>query len=95
MTTGAVFRPIAFGCGATAIMISFAILIRCYVRPPVDTTDYLRQAYEAAPWILYGLAFAAGGSALCFFGKRWWRIAGVGVGLCLSIWWCFLAGSLS
>jgi hypothetical protein len=86
-------RTALFVCGIAAILLSLALVLGSFL-PHVDTTDYLKQADEGVPWIQWGLGSATIGSALCFFGRRWWRVAAVGLGLVLSTLWIFIAGSL-
>jgi hypothetical protein len=41
-----------------------------------------------------GLSSALIGFALCFFGKRVWRVSGVLMAFLLSVWWFFMGMSL-
>jgi hypothetical protein len=75
-------------------MISIVAVIGSFLRP-VDTTDYFKQADEGRPWVQSGLLSAMAGLVLCFFGKRWWRVAGVFLALLLLIWWFLIGESLT
>ncbi|HEX4007146.1 MAG TPA: hypothetical protein VHX60_13305 [Acidobacteriaceae bacterium] len=88
-------RPIAFVAGFSLVLLSLALVVASYLRP-VDTKDYLKQAYEGVPWVIFGLGFAAAGLLLCLFssGKKEWKAVSVAMALLLSIWWIIQAGML-
>jgi hypothetical protein len=62
MISATKIRSGVFVCGIAGIIISAAVVVASYLRP-IDTTDYLKQAEEAIPWIQSGLvsAFDGGG----------------------------------
>jgi hypothetical protein len=86
-------RSGVFVCGIAGIIISMAVVVGSYLRP-INTTDYIQQAEEAVPWVQSGFLSAMAGLVLCFFGKKWWRVAGVSVALLLLIWWFLIGESL-
>jgi hypothetical protein len=86
-------RIALFACGAAGVMLSLSLVIGSFLRH-VDTTDYLKQANEGVPWVRWGLGSALIGFALCFLGRNWWRLAGLSLGLLLSVWWFLIAESL-
>jgi hypothetical protein len=93
MKEAAGIRTALFVCGVSAILLSLALVVGSFLRR-ADTTDYLKQADEGVPLVLWGSGSGGIGSALCFFGRRWWRVAAVGLGLALSVWWILIGGSL-
>ena len=93
MTNVARIRTALFFCGVAAVVLSISIGIACFPQTS-KTTDYLKQADEVAPWLRWGFGSAAAGFFLCLFGRKWRRIAGLSLGLVLSIWWFLIAGSL-
>jgi hypothetical protein len=93
MTAREQVRRAIFACGSAAVLLSIALIVAGYNRH-VDTTDYLKQADEGVPWVRWGLGSSIVGCALCFFGKRWWRIAGVILGFLLTAFWLLQAESL-
>jgi hypothetical protein len=86
-------RSVAFAFGVAAVVVSLGLVGGSYLRP-VDSMDYFKQADEARPWIGWGFDCAALGLFLCFFGRRWWRVAGIALALLLSIWWIGAMGAL-
>jgi hypothetical protein len=81
-----------FYCGLAALTVSLATLVGSYVRP-VRSTDYMKQFYEALPWLRWGTASAFLGFLLGFFGKRRARLFAVAGGLVLSVIWMLLGES--
>jgi hypothetical protein len=59
-----------------------------------NTSDYIKQAEEAIPWIRFGLGFAAVGLLFSFFGRKWWRIGAVGCAFLLLVWWLLIGGTV-
>jgi hypothetical protein len=86
-------RPIIFALGVVGVALSLSAFVASYFRH-VATTDYLKEANEGIPWVEFGLATAASGIILCAFGRRWWRIAALGLALVLLIVWMFVGESL-
>lgn len=93
MRFGARIRIGLFACGLAGALFSLSLVIGNFLRH-VDTIDYLKQADEAVPCIRLGFGCALLSFPLCFFGKRWWRIASLGLGLLLIVWWYLIAESL-
>ena len=86
-------RIVLFIFGASAVLLSLSLVIGSFFRH-VDTTDYLKQADEGVPWVIWGLCSAIAGIVLCWFGRRWWRVAGLLSSVLLLIWWYLVGVSL-
>jgi uncharacterized membrane protein YbjE (DUF340 family) len=69
------------------------LVIASFLRP-IDTQDYLKQADEARPWIVWGLSTALIGFVLGFFGRRWWRVTSITSAFLLLLWWFLIGGSI-
>lgn len=93
MIGAATIRSVAFALGVAAIALSLLVVIGSYLRP-IATTDYLKQAKEARPWISWGFDSAVTGLFLCFFGRKWWRAGTIVVSLLLLAFWIVQMGAL-
>jgi len=58
------------------------------------SSDFLKQAEQAVPWVKFGLRAAAVGFFLSFCGRRWWRLAAASSSFVLFAWWLLIAESL-
>ena len=85
-------RRTFFSFGVVSILVSIGVLIGSYTRE-VKSTDYLQQARDAVPWILWGGCSALLGSTLCSFGKGVYRGLGISIGAILAMIWLMLGGS--
>jgi len=92
VTEGIKLRQAVFGCGLASILISLLAIAGAYLRH-VDTSDYLKQADEAVPWIRVGFGAAFLGFGLSFFGRKRARVAAVIVGLLFMAFWFLIAAS--
>jgi hypothetical protein len=74
------------------MVLSLALLVAVYIRP-VRSTDYLQQARDAVPSLLWGFGSSLTGAVLCNFGKSAMRVAFVIASIVLLFVWLMLAGS--
>ncbi len=92
MTIHPRIRSVLFCFGVTSLLVSIGVLVGVYVRP-VTSTDYMQQARDAVPWLLWGMGSAVVGAGLCSFGRARLRTVFVVLSGLMAGVWLLLAGS--
>ena len=86
-------RRVLFKLSIASITTSLAVLVGSYLRHP-RSTDYLEQANEATPWILWGLGAGLLGFILSLFGRRYTRLVAAIFALGLFTFWVLIGESV-
>ncbi len=74
------------------MLVSISVLVASYVRP-VRSSDYLQQARDAAPWLLWGMGSSLSAVLLGACGTFKTRLPLVVTASILFLLWLMLAGS--
>ena len=85
-------RILLFRIGIAAATLAMLNWPTAYLHR-ANTTDYLKQAVEAIPWINRGLVFSLLALSLCCFGRSWKRVVGVVSSIALLCFWVLIAES--
>jgi hypothetical protein len=85
-------RNILFRLGVMTAFLSVGVWLSAYFHH-TDTTDYIKQAHEAIPWINTGLLLSLIAVVLCCFGRSWKRITGIAASIALLCFWILIAES--